>query len=126
MALGLSPVAGVALLTSWGTTYRYFKLHVGDPGPNGTANPASNTTRVQADWGTPSSAVAGVVTMTHTDALDWTSVPASEDYTHVSVWDAGTGGVFGGNGLVTADAVVIGNNFSLPIGSVIVTQLVAS
>lgn len=126
MALGLSPVAGVALLTDWGTTYRYFKLHTGDPGPNGTANAATNTTRVQADWDTPDSATPGTVTMTHTDALGWTSVPATEDYTHVSVWDAGTAGVFGGSGLITADPVTIGNNFTLPIGAVVVSQPVAS
>jgi len=125
MALGLSPVSGVDLLTDWGTTYRYFKLHTGDPGSAGTSNPASNTTRVQADWGTPDSSTPGVVTMTHTDALAWTSVPASEDYTHVSIWDASTAGVFGGSGLITADAVTIGNNFTLPIGAVTVTQPVA-
>jgi hypothetical protein len=126
MGLGLSPTAGVDALTDWGTTYRYVKLHVGDPGAAGTANPATNTTRVQADWGTPDSSTPGVVTMTHTDVLGWTSVPASEDYTHVSVWTASSGGTFGGSGLITADPVTVGNNFDLPIGAVVVSQPVAS
>jgi hypothetical protein len=125
MALGLSPVAGVALLTDWATTYRYVKLHVGDPGPNGTANAATNTTRIQTDWGTPDSSTPGVVTMTHTDDLPWVGVPASEDYTHVSVWDSLSGGVFGGSGLITADPVTVGNNFTLPAGAVNVSQPVA-
>jgi hypothetical protein len=125
MALGLSPVAGVALLTDWAATYDWVKLHVGDPGPAGTANPASNTTRIEVTWDTPDSSTAGVVTMTHTDDLDWVSVPASEDYTHVSVWDASTGGVFGGSGLITADPVTVGNSFGLPAEAITVSQPVA-
>lgn len=125
MALGISATAGVAFLTDWGTTYVWAKFHTGDPGANGTANAATNTTRVEIDWDTPDSSEPGVVTMTHTDALAWVTVPASEDYTHVTIWDDATAGVFGGSGLITADAVGVGSNFTLPAGSVIVSQPVA-
>lgn len=122
MSVGISSLAASERLTAWAAKYDYIKLHVGDPGAAGTANAATETDRVQLTWDTPDTSVSGVVTMTHTDQLDWTGVAATEDYTHASFWDDPTAGDFGGSGLITADAVTVGNNFFLPAESVIVSQ----
>lgn len=90
----------------------YIKLHVGDPGAAGTANPATNTTRQQATFG---SAASGG-TISNTVAVSWTSVSGTEDYTHYSAWDASTAGTFLFSGTVTANAVTSGDNFTIPIG----------
>lgn len=122
MAVGLSATLANDMLGRFTTLgYRWIKLHIGDPGAAGTANPAVNTTRLQATWTTPA---AGA--METTAALAWTSVAGTEDYTHYSVWDASTAGSFGHSGLVTADAVVAGNNFTIPAGSVDVAYTLAS
>jgi hypothetical protein len=125
MTVGLSSTAGLAHLTSWSGTYTYVKLHVGDPGAAGTSNAATETTRKSTTWASPSAAT-GTVSMANTNALSWTSVAGTEDYTHVSYWTLSSGGVFGGSGLVTADAVTAGNNFSIPISSLTVSQPVAA
>lgn len=122
MSLGISQLAAVERLTDWATKYDYIQLHIGDPGAAGTANAAAETDRVQLTWDAPDDSVAGVVTMTHSDQLDWTGVAATEDYTHATFWDGPSGGDFGGSGAVTADAVTVGNNFFLPAESVIITQ----
>lgn len=90
----------------------YMKLHLGDPGAAGTANASVETTRKATSWGASSS---GVVT---NDAdITWTSVAASEDHTHFSLWDASTGGNCLGSGTITADAAVSGNDYTIPSGS---------
>jgi hypothetical protein len=91
----------------------WVKLHIGDPGPAGTANAAANTTRKQASFGAAS---AGAIA---TDAaMDWTNVPNAETYSHISWWDASTGGVFlGSDDLAVSRLVAVGDNFSIPSGS---------
>jgi|1185.fasta_scaffold48278_3 hypothetical protein len=120
--MAISSGAAVERLTAWGTKYHYAKMHTGDPGALGTANAATETTRVNTTWDTPDDSVAGTVTMTHTNQLDLTSVPASEDYAYVSYWSASSGGDYGGNGPITSDPVVIGDNWFLPVGALIVSQ----
>lgn len=119
---GISSLAASERLAAWGTKYTYVKLHTGDPGAAGTANAATETDRVQATWDTPDTATAGVVTMTHTDQLDWTSVAATETYRYVSFWSASSGGDYGGNGQITASAVTVGDNWFLAAGALEVTQ----
>jgi hypothetical protein len=126
MGLGISQLAASERLTAWGTKYKWVKYHVGDPGTAGTTNPATETDRVEVTWDTPSTAVAGVVTMTHTNDLELTNVAGTEDYTHGSVWSASSGGDFGGSGLITADPVAATDDFILTTGSLIVTQPTAS
>jgi hypothetical protein len=47
----------------------------------------------------------------------WTSVTATETYTHVSFWTASTGGTYIGSGvLTTPQGVTAGQNFTIPIG----------
>lgn len=122
MAVGLSPTAAGEMLTTFKTNYTWVKLHVGDPGAAGTANAATNTTRMQATWTSSVTTQA----MANTNAITWTSVAGSEDYTHVSIWTASTAGTFGASGTVTANAVTAGDTFTIPIGDLDVTLPVAS
>lgn len=89
----------------------YVKLHVGDPGEDCTANPATETTRQQATFGAASGGV-----ISNTGAISWTNVAGTEDYTHASLWDAATAGNPLVSGTVTANAVTAGDTFTLPIG----------
>jgi len=122
MAEGLSVAAANAALTTLAGTYTWVKLHTAAPGSAGTTAAATETTRKQADWTTPS---GGAMT-TETTALTWTSVAGSEDYTHFTVWDASTAGNFGFSGTVTANAVVAGDTFTIAIGDLDVSFSTAS
>ena len=121
MAVGLSTAAANSLLDSLGSTYSWVKLHVGDPGAAATTNPAGNTTRIQATWGSASAAVKS-----NTNALTWTGVSTSEDYTHFSVWTASTAGSFGFSGTVTANAVTSGDSFTIAVSDLDISLAVAS
>lgn len=63
------------------------KGHVGNPGSNGTANPAAETDRIEVVLGT---AVAGVVANTGDYWI--TGAAATESWTYLSLWDDITGG----------------------------------
>jgi len=121
MAVGMSAAAANTALDTLGSTYPWIKLHVGDPGAAGTANPAVETTRKQATF---SAASAGAKT-TSAD-LQWTNVAGSEDYTHYSAWTASTAGTFGFSGTVTANAVTSGDSFTIPAGDFDLSLPVAS
>jgi hypothetical protein len=121
MAEGLSVAAANALLDSLLTTYPWAKLHVGAPGANGTANPAVETTRKQPTFG----AATGALKTTTADTV-WSAVAATEDFTHITFWTLSAGGSFGFSGLITANAMLIGDNFTIPIGELDVTFPVAS
>lgn len=124
MAIGLA----AAVLNGWlnalckGTNYTaptafWVKLHTGDPGPTGVLAAAGNTTRVQATFGT----VAAGGSITTTVDINWTNVPNAETYSHVSFWDASTAGTFlGSDDLATPRTVAIGDNFTIPLGSLTV------
>lgn len=129
MAEGLSVAQANAYLNSLcrGTAYTppagvFVKLHVGAPGAAGTSNPAGNTTRQAATFGT--AAAGGAIS--NTASIDWTSVSTTEDYTHFSAWDASTAGNFLFSGTVTANSVTAGDNFSIPVGDCDVSLAVAS
>ncbi len=95
----------------------YVQLHVGDPGENGTANVAGETTRKAASW---TSASGG--TLAADTTLTWTPVSTTEIYTHISVWDAVSGGNHLWYGPLLADYDVNSNDtFVLPAGGVVVT-----
>ena len=96
---------------------RYIKLHTGDPGEDGTANAAGETTRKSI---TGAATANGV--FTSTNALTWTSVSTSETYSYVSLWDASTAGnCLWSGALTTARAVIAGDSFEIAIGSLTVT-----
>jgi hypothetical protein len=63
-----------------------------------------------------------VVTLTHTNALIWAAVAASEDHTNISFWSASSGGDFGGSGVITAEMVAVSDDFELSAESLVITQ----
>jgi len=94
----------------------WVKLHLGDPGSAGTANAAAETTRQQASF---AAASAGSIT-TNAD-LVWTSVAATETYSHVSFWTASTGGTFlGSDNLALPRLITLGGTFRIDAGALTV------
>ncbi len=121
MATGFGSAGAGTALDAMKAAYSWVKLHVGDPGANGTANPAAETTRKQATWGTTT---AGA--FSNTNSLDWTNVAGSEDYTHFTVWTASTAGTFGWSGTITANPVVTGDNMTFAASSFTTSVTLAS
>lgn len=103
--------------TSLAVAQPYVKLHTGDPGETGTANAAGETTRKALSVGAAS---GGVVT---SDAdLTWTNVAASETISHVSVWDAASGGNCLWTGpLTVSKSVTAGDTFQILSGALTVS-----
>lgn len=130
MGDGASAATAAAVLnavfraTSFSETAVWMQLHIGAPGAAGTANPAANTTRVNVTSSFGTAATTG--TIANTVEIDWTSVSAAETYSHYTIWTASTAGTFVASGTVTANAVAIGDNFSIPIGDAVSTFPVAS
>lgn len=97
----------------YGNDEVWVKLHLGDPGAAGTANPAAETTRKQGTFG--AGAAGGAIS--NTAALEWTNVSTLETYTHVSMWSASVAGTFlGSDDLSSPAAVDVGDTFRIPIG----------
>ena len=91
----------------------YVKLHIGDPGEDGTANAAGETTRQAVTFG-----AASGDTMASDAALTWTNVSNTETYSHVSLWDASTAGNCLWTGALTASkSVTAGDTFTINSGS---------
>lgn len=103
----------------------WIQLHTADPGAAGTTAVAGNATRkdLSAAMGT---AASGAIT--NTAAITWTTgeVDTSEDYTHWSLWDASTAGNFLLSGLMTANAVTVADEFTIPIGDLDVSLSTAA
>lgn len=100
----------------------FAQLHLGEPGADGTANPALNTTRAAAGSFARSSAGAWA----NATAIVWTNVPAGETYSHVSLWSATSAGTFVASGAVTSPAVTPGEGFQVAAGALIVSMPVAA
>lgn len=90
----------------------YAKLHTGDPGAAGTANPSAVTTRVVITH----AAASGGSTTSNGTAPSW-SMTASETIAYVSFWDASTAGNFlwsaqctASKGVVSGDTVTLTTN----------------
>lgn len=111
MTVGIAAGAANTYLTS--IDNYWIQLHTADPGAAGTTAIAGNATRKQVSLGTPS---GGAVS--NDTAISWTSgeVDTSEDYTHWSLWSASTSGTFERSGTMTANAVTVGDTFTIPIG----------
>ncbi len=87
----------------------YAKLHIGDPGENGTANAAGETTRQAVTFGASSNGVISLAT-----GGAWTNVSTSETISYISLWDnVSAGNCLGSGALAVAKAVVAGDNFTL-------------
>jgi hypothetical protein len=107
--------------TAYSATDVYVKLHIGDPGANGTANAATETTRKSVSF---SAASAGGLT---SDAdLSWESIAGSEDATFFTVWDNLSAGNFLFSGTVAGNAYTAGDTFTIPSGSLTVSLTLAS
>lgn len=96
---------------SFAVTTAYVKLHIGDPGEDGTNNAAAETTRKSVSW----SAASGG-TMASSATIEWTNVSTTETYSHFSLWDSV--GPTGGNclwygALSSSAAVTAGDTFQI-------------
>lgn len=125
MAEGLSQLEAIDLLNSLKTRALHMQLHIGAPGPNGTANIAAEQDRVAVTWGTPA-LVGTAVELTHTNDLVWPTVAGSERYTHASFHTLNAGGTFRLSGLITASPVVTGDTWTLPSGAYVVRYPLAA
>lgn len=96
---------------------RYAKLHTGDPGEDGTANAATETTRKSI---TGAAAVGN--TFTSTNNLVWSTLPATETFSHISIWDhVSAGNCLWVGALVSPIAKSSGQTFTIAAGSLIAT-----
>lgn len=93
----------------------YVRLHTGDPGAAGTANAAAgDTSRQQVTFG----AASGGAIATNGTAPSWTNGGTSETLTHVSFWDAATGGgLLFTAALASSRAWVASDTFTIPAGA---------
>ena len=127
MAHGLSAYLCNAFLdalgnaTSFSVAVPYIKLHTGDPGAAGTANPATETTRKSVSFGAAS---AGAIT---SDAdISWTNIAGSQDASHFTAWDSLTVGNFLFSGTITANPYTAGDTYTISSGNLSASLTVAS
>ncbi len=107
--------------TSFAVAQVYIKLHVGDPGAVGTANPATETTRKAVSFGAAS---AGAI---NSDAdISWTNIAGSQDATHFTAWDSLTTGNFLFSGTITANPYTAGDTYTISSGNLSASLTVAS
>jgi hypothetical protein len=94
---------------SFAVTAPYIKLHLGDPGEDGTANPAVEATRKAVTF---SAASAG--SMASSATVTWTNVSTTETYSHWSLWDAvTTGNCLWSGAFSSSAAVTAGDTFQI-------------
>lgn len=97
MTAGYASARATSILnTLRNTTYTaianvYVKLHTGDPGSAGTANASAVTTRNAITFNAPAGANPVSMTLASLSAFSMTT---SETISHVSLWDASSGGNF--------------------------------
>jgi hypothetical protein len=127
MATGVSSYLANAWLdsvgnaTSFSVATVYVKLHVGDPGANGTSNAATETTRKAASFAAASSG-----SIASDAAITWTNIAGSQDATHFTAWDNVSAGNFLFSGTITANAYTAGDTFTISSGALTVSLTVAS
>jgi len=127
MATGISSYLADELLDAVGNNSSFavgavfIKLHIGDPGANGTANPATETIRKAASFGASSSG-----TLTSDADITWTNIAGSQDATFFTAWDSATTGNFLFSGGITGNAYTAGDTYVIPSGSLTVSLTIAS
>jgi hypothetical protein len=127
MATGLSAYTANKFLdalgnaTAFSVTTPYIKLHVGDPGANGTTSPAVETTRKSVSFG-----VASVGSIVSDADITWTNIAGSEDATHFTAWDNLTTGNFLFSGTITGNPYTAGDTYTIASGSLTASLTVAS
>ena len=132
MTIGVSTVntadAWLNCIRAAGTTRTvvvgiFVKLHTGDPGSAGANNAAVGSAVRAAE--TQAASSGGAIAQNGVAPV-WTNVGTSETLTHVSVWDAITGGNFLYSVALTASqAWVTGNTFTLNTLGVSISPLAA-
>lgn len=97
----------------------WLQLHVDHPGPDGTANIATESTRRDV-------AVAAAASGERVTAADvtWTNVAATEQYKYVTAWTAASGGNVVASGTLNVDPVQVGGEFKILAGFGLVRLLV--
>lgn len=124
MADGLSTaVADAALGTITGTDAAYVQLHTGDPGPAGTSNVSSVTTReATGGWTSPSAGSTAAV-----DEPEWANWAGSngEGVTDISFWSLSSGGTFGFS-MQLGSSVTMDTGDSLTLTAISITLPTAS
>lgn len=127
MATGLSSylankfLDAVGNATAYSSADVYIKLHIGDPGANGTGNPATETTRKSVSF-----AAASGGGLTSDADVSWTNISGSEDATYFTAWDNLTTGNFLFSGAITGNAYTAGDTFTIPSGSLTASLTLAS
>jgi len=127
MATGLSAYTANKFLdalgnaTAFSVTDVYIKLHIGDPGANGTSNPATETTRKVVTF-----AAASNGTIASDSAATWTNIAGSQDATHFTSWDNLTAGNFLFSGTITSNPYTAGDTVTIASGSLTASLTVAS
>jgi hypothetical protein len=94
----------------------YAKLHVGDPGSDGTANPATDTTRKLV-----SLAAASAGSKVSNAQVQWTNLATADPdvITWVSFWTASSGGTFlGKDDLPASKTVNDGDTLTIASGDI--------
>lgn len=104
----LDHVLGTASLTQPSGVHA--QLHTGDPGEDCTASVATETSRQAVSF-----SAAASKSITNDAATSWTTVAATEVYTHFSLWDASTGGNPLFYGAVTGGSVTAGDDFDIAV-----------
>ena len=102
-------------------TTLWVKLHIGDPGPDAVGNPAANDVRVQILFDAATNiSTDGRAQAVSNAAVSWPSVPATETYSHISIWDAETvGNPWYYDAMLSPVAGTIGGAFVFPVGELI-------
>ena len=127
MATGISAYLANAWLdalgnaTSFSVATAYVKLHTGDPGANGTSNPATETTRKSASF-----AAASGGSIASDAAVTWTNIAGSEDATHFTVWDNMSAGNFLFSGTITGNPYTAGDTYTIASGNLTASLTIAS
>jgi hypothetical protein len=123
MAVGLAATQANAILDTLVTGGFWIQLHVSDPGAAGTSGIAGNATRKLPTF--PSAANGQ---KSNDAVVSWSAgeVDTSEDYSHWSAWTASSGGTFKCSGTMTANAVVVGDTYVIPIGDLDLTLTIAT
>lgn len=105
-----------------GTSYTapaavYAKLHLGDPGEDGTSNAAAETTRKEVQFGAAS---GGVISLSN--APSWTSYPSGESVTYISLWDhLSAGNCLGSGALAATHTMQAGDTLNLTAATITLT-----
>jgi hypothetical protein len=127
MATGLSSYLANSFLdalgnnTSFAVTTVYVKLHTGDPGANGTANAATETTRKSVSF----AAASGGSIASDAD-ITWTNIAGSQDATFFTAWDNASAGNFLFSGSITGNPYTAGDTYVIPSGSLTANLTIAS